>query len=275
MNKTENFDIDEIEISKYWEYDEDWCDSNIEEKYDLNKICRHADANFTICYFIYTIGLQVHTNIKWLNKKILDIKKGICDSLDSSQINDLNSNLCRPSSGYWWSNLEDSRVELEMVNIDLSPKKVLEVVNFVLFQLDEGVRIHNLVEKYLVDLEEEKQAKEKEKSNVEYMLSRQEEIELKHVKVKEGVVYILSHPMMPGIYKIGFTSRNPDVRAEELSNQVGLPRPFKVLNYWRSFDPYIVEQRVHKELSDYIQGGEYFAGDPDFFSKVIESFIIQ
>lgn len=263
------FSFEKIDITKYWEFDEEWCDRNIESKYDLNKRCRHANAEFTLCYFIYNHGLEIHTNIKWLNRKIQSIKNGDCDKMNSSEIDDFNSNLCRSSGGYWWDNLADSKLELEMINYEDAPSMVVKVINHVLSLLDEGVKTHNIVENYLEQLEKEKQLE----SDIE--LTRSEKIEMKHVKVKEGFVYILSHPMMPGIHKIGFTARNPDVRVRELSRQIGLPGSFNIYKYWRTADPYIVEQRIQQKLLSCLRGGEYYEGDPDMFSEIVEEYLIS
>ena len=100
-------------------------------------------------------------------------------------------------------------------------------------------------------------------------------IELRHVTATSGFVYLLSHELMPGIYKIGFTPRNPDKRAEELSREHKLPSDFKVEKYWRTEDPYIVEQRIHKDLQDNQKPGEFFAGDLSYFKSVVESHVIK
>ena len=43
-----------------------------------------------------------------------------------------------------------------------------------------------------------------------------------------GWVYVLTNPAMPGLVKIGLTSRNPQVRAAELTQATGVPAPFVI-----------------------------------------------
>ncbi|MDC0850100.1 GIY-YIG nuclease family protein [Pseudomonas aeruginosa] len=38
-----------------------------------------------------------------------------------------------------------------------------------------------------------------------------------------GFVYVLTSPAMPGLYKVGATTRSPRQRAEELSRGTGVP----------------------------------------------------
>ena len=100
-------------------------------------------------------------------------------------------------------------------------------------------------------------------------------IELAHIKEENGFIYMLSNPLMPGIFKIGFTGRNPDMRAAEISAQNKSLPPFVVDKYWRTKDPYIVEQRIHSDLESFRRPGEFFGGDPDHFSSVVEKHLIQ
>ncbi len=100
-------------------------------------------------------------------------------------------------------------------------------------------------------------------------------VEAKHVNDTSGFIYLLAHELMPGIYKIGFTSRSPDTRAAELSQVHKLPSNFTVTKYWRTADPYIVEQRIHKELEAHRKPGEYFQGDFDHFFAVIEKHVMK
>ena len=79
---------------------------------------------------------------------------------------------------------------------------------------------------------------------------------------------------MPNIYKVGFTERNPDERAKEITLKSGLPKQFKVEKYWRSNDPYIVEQRIHEALSEFAQGKEFFKGDLNEICEFID-YLIQ
>lgn len=68
--------------------------------------------------------------------------------------------------------------------------------------------------------------------------------------MSKGYVYILSNPSMPGIVKIGKTTRTIKERAHELY-QTGVPTPFIVNDWVLSPNCSELEQRVHGALSDY------------------------
>jgi len=73
----------------------------------------------------------------------------------------------------------------------------------------------------------------------------------------KGWVYVISNPAMPSIVKIGYSSKDPKLRAEELYT-TGVPRPFEV-NYSLLVDnPYALEQHVHKSLKHINDGKEWF-----------------
>lgn len=60
-----------------------------------------------------------------------------------------------------------------------------------------------------------------------------------------GYVYILSNPSMPGLLKIGRTSRSVDQRANELY-QTGVPTPFKVEAEYYTPDCRALEKYAHE-----------------------------
>lgn len=80
------------------------------------------------------------------------------------------------------------------------------------------------------------------------------------VSLTEGYVYILKNASMPGLYKIGCTTRTPQERANELYYQAtGVPTKFEVEWFLAiAGDPYIVEQKVHAVLSKNKTGKEFF-----------------
>ena len=63
-----------------------------------------------------------------------------------------------------------------------------------------------------------------------------------------GWVYILSNPAMPGLLKIGYTDRDPFARAKEISQVTGVPFDFVVEYQIYVSDPYVAEQKIHKNL---------------------------
>lgn len=76
----------------------------------------------------------------------------------------------------------------------------------------------------------------------------------------KGFVYIMSNNAMPGIYKIGCTSRNPYTRAGDLYT-TGVPSPF-VVEYYVYVENYqTIEKLIHKNLYKYNYNKEFFKID--------------
>ena len=55
---------------------------------------------------------------------------------------------------------------------------------------------------------------------------------------------------MPDLYKVGWTDRNPIVRAKELTT-TGLPDPFKVVYEHKTNLTMEIEKMIHKALDSY------------------------
>ena len=67
---------------------------------------------------------------------------------------------------------------------------------------------------------------------------------------KEGWVYVLSNKAMAGLVKVGYSMRDPTIRAEEISNSTGVPLPYIVSYRALVVSPNHVEQDVHLALDD-------------------------
>jgi len=78
-----------------------------------------------------------------------------------------------------------------------------------------------------------------------------------------GYVYILVNPSMPGLVKIGKTSKHPSERAKELQ-QTGIPTPFLVAYHAHVDDMDFVEREMHSRLSKYREASnrEFFKIEP-------------
>jgi len=78
-------------------------------------------------------------------------------------------------------------------------------------------------------------------------------------EVMKGYVYVLSNPRMPGLLKIGSTTRRVEERVEELNSATGVPTRFTVEAYFPSRSPEAHEFEVHKRLeTKRIKGREFF-----------------
>lgn len=85
-----------------------------------------------------------------------------------------------------------------------------------------------------------------------------------------GWVYVISNPAMPGLVKVGFSTKDPALRARELDS-AGFPHPFEVEVDFLVDNPRDVEQKAHKHLSDYREGKEWFRCDVDVAVKAIRT----
>jgi len=64
-------------------------------------------------------------------------------------------------------------------------------------------------------------------------------------------VYVMRcHAHSENLFKVGFTDRDPKLRAKELSSTTSAPSPFMVLQAWAVTDGYGAEQIAHAELRD-------------------------
>ena len=80
---------------------------------------------------------------------------------------------------------------------------------------------------------------------------------------------------MPGIIKVGRSTKIPDERAKELSRETSSPTPF-VVEYYALFDDMInAEIITHQKLNEYHHGKEFFNVDISKAIAVIESININ
>jgi hypothetical protein len=65
-------------------------------------------------------------------------------------------------------------------------------------------------------------------------------------------VYVMRCPAHGlGIYKVGYTDRDPEIRARELSNATGVPEPLLVVEAWAVRDGFPAEQAAHRLIAHF------------------------
>jgi hypothetical protein len=72
-----------------------------------------------------------------------------------------------------------------------------------------------------------------------------------------GWVYVITNNAMPGLVKVGFSRKDPNLRAKEL-NHTGAPHPYIVAYDAMVYEPRDIEQKVHSDLSRVREGKEWF-----------------
>jgi hypothetical protein len=65
-----------------------------------------------------------------------------------------------------------------------------------------------------------------------------------------GFVYVLLNSSMPGVIKVGKTTRTPSERVEELSGVTGVPTPFIVAYEEHFTDCDAAQQFLHTKLTE-------------------------
>lgn len=262
-----------------WNYDELWWDNYIRkhEASYLAKLCRHSSAEFKIGYFIRDLGEAALTKVKTQN---LFIKRLKVEKIAPGAIGPHDVDW---QHGRTWAYLLQYWEELfDVYNADKAPPDLREVMSEVKIFIDAGHTHCEALLSYIeaaktIAWEQERRREvdsEPRSQGAQSPNDKWNEIDIAHSKVTHGFVYLLTNNLMPGICKIGFTASNPDKRAKEISARHALPQPFKVMKYWRTLDPYIIEQRIHEALLQYGRQGEFFEVDLAQAIEVIEAHII-
>lgn len=86
----------------------------------------------------------------------------------------------------------------------------------------------------------------------------------------KGWVYIMTNKAMPGLVKVGYTMKDPSLRAKEL-NHTGSPHPYVVAYEALIVNPREIEQTTHFKLSDFHEGKEWFNCPVDDAISAIKS----
>lgn len=72
-----------------------------------------------------------------------------------------------------------------------------------------------------------------------------------------GWIYVLENKSLSGLVKIGFSTKDPSLRATELST-TGLPHPFELAFEALTENPRALEQLVHAKLKNEREAKEFF-----------------
>ena len=78
----------------------------------------------------------------------------------------------------------------------------------------------------------------------------------------KGWVYVITNNAMPDLVKVGYSTKDPELRAKEL-NHTGIPHPYLVEYELLIDEPYKIEQKTHKLLSERHEGKEWFRCSPE------------
>jgi len=267
---------------KLWPYNIKW-DREIDEKIgwaNVEEACGVIRSGSEIRDFLIYEGQKAFEKVVIQNQILNNIRSGKVDFKNFGRT-DVDWQM-----GNTWQKLLDSADKVFLAyGVENAPKEIVDSFNFTKNFIQTGHRHAEAIIQYaamegnrLKDMEnneyisrqrERDRIRSEQLEEIKNNRAKWVNIEVEHSAVENGFVYVLENILMPGVYKIGFTSGNPDKRAAQISQQYGLPSPFVVVEYWRTKDPFIVEQRIHSKLSGVRRGGEFFQIDFDELKSVI------
>lgn len=88
--------------------------------------------------------------------------------------------------------------------------------------------------------------------------------------MSSGYIYVMTNPTMPGLAKVGKTSRDPSTRVAELSGATGVASPFILIFQQPVDDCDLAEKWVHLELE---RRGFRHASNREFFNGPLHEII--
>jgi hypothetical protein len=91
-----------------------------------------------------------------------------------------------------------------------------------------------------------------------------------------GFLYVMTNQSMPQVVKIGFSTKDPAIRADDLSG-TSVPTPFTVHYDVLIDDPYSLEQVIHNRLREegFGAGKEFFSISADAAVSKIRAYIAE
>lgn len=89
-----------------------------------------------------------------------------------------------------------------------------------------------------------------------------------------GWVYVLSNRAMPGLVKVGFSTKDPVLRTAQLDG-TGLPHPFEVEYDALVSDPRDVEQLLHERLADTREAKEFFRASVEVVTEALYEVLVE
>ena len=92
--------------------------------------------------------------------------------------------------------------------------------------------------------------------------------------IKAQFLYILKNEFMPNIVKVGWSSRNPNIRADELGSVTGVPGKFELVQAFSVRDGLEAEAFVYRTLSDLrVSKKEFIRLSPEEAEKRIKAIL--
>ncbi len=258
--------IKKLNVLEEGKYTEEWLEKKLGRVWDkkdkIKQALQSEDASFYIRNFIYDEGPRLAPVQRHINRFIAMVNNGKFDEAKdvAGKIEFIDRLTSLPNQLF---DLYDEKMDrLQAHNYQKSPKQIVKIIDKINKEYRKAKETFDALVKQLRDIAKQELQKPIV-DDLRKQIHKQTQIEMTHSKVREGIVYVLTNDLMPGLVKIGFTAGNPDKRATYISEQYALPSPFVVEGYVRTKDPYIVEQRVHAELDDLRIRGEFFKIDPE------------
>lgn len=94
-----------------------------------------------------------------------------------------------------------------------------------------------------------------------------------YLSARTGFLYLLAHPSIPNLYKVGLTQKGVSERIKSLST-AGVVGRFALAKSWAVPDCHALEAAAHRALSDRHRHKEFFEGTWQELATVIDHVVL-
>lgn len=269
VSEFDNFPC-EVDHPTPWPFTCEW-ENEIRASADWEMLERQCGSRYAadeILKFLTWDGVRILEKIVTQNQIARRIKNGQADFMELGQ-----KSVDWQGGNTWQSNIDKIDLIKNAYGIASVTGKVKDAFEFIEQCVLKWSKHSEFLIRY-IESQKEIIRSSKDEETKTFALNRDAKqwdvIDEKHSAVRDGFIYVAKNDLMPGVFKVGFTASNPDKRVAEITKKYNLPSLFVLVKYWRSKDPYIVEQRIHHALSQYKKGGEFFEVPFDALQCMIE-----
>jgi len=219
LNATANFEaekmktkaqVENLNVSEVWKYTEEW----LEEKfggggsYKVDKVSRALqsdEASSAIHVYIFHNGPMLAPVQRHINRFIDMVNEGQFDKCKDYQEKCKFIERLAKLPNFLLYDTDDNMDEMHAYNYQKAPEEIVKIIDNLDKKRREAKKVLDALVGQLSDIAEKELQEEREEMRQEHLkqhsdyVRKQSQIEMTQSRVREGIVYVLTNELMPGL----------------------------------------------------------------------------